>query len=105
MTTDTIVAAATGSHIRPTQLVSGTFVTTDLKRTRRMCEELLGLECVEPEMGVLLVRENGHQPGGPLAGKPYWVLEAGGILDRDAAGDAQPLGRVHIEPGRGRRRV
>ena len=67
---------ATASHIKPTQLISGTFVTTDINRARRMCEELLGLECVEPESGTLLVREGGHQPGGPLAGKPYWVLEA-----------------------------
>mgnify|MGYP003455671943 CR=1 FL=1 len=68
--------AATASHIKPTQLISGTFVTTDINRTRRMCEELLGLECGSPEQGTLLIREAGHQPGGPLAGKPYWVLEA-----------------------------
>ena len=68
--------AAVASHIKPTLLISGTFVTTDIKRARRMCEELLGLECVEPEKGTLLIREGGHQPGGPLAGKPYWVLEA-----------------------------
>jgi catechol 2,3-dioxygenase-like lactoylglutathione lyase family enzyme len=68
--------AATASHIKPTQLISGTFVTTDINRTRRMCEELLGLECVAPEQGALLIREGGHQPGGPLAGQPYWVLEA-----------------------------
>src|SRR5215831_9142502 len=76
MTVALKTAPAAASHIKPTQLVSGTFVTTDLKRTRRMCEELLGLECVEPEPGVLLIRERGHRPGGPLAGQPYWVLEA-----------------------------
>ena len=76
MTVALKTAPATASHITPTQLVSGTFVTTDINRTRRMCEELLGLECVEPEQGTLLVREAGHQPGGPLAGRPYWVLEA-----------------------------
>jgi catechol 2,3-dioxygenase-like lactoylglutathione lyase family enzyme len=69
-------ATAVASHVKPTQLISGTFVTTDLARTRRMCEELLGLECVAPEKGTLLIRENGHQPGGALAGQPYWVLEA-----------------------------
>jgi hypothetical protein len=69
-------SAATASHVKPTQLISGTFVTTDINRTRRMCEELLGLECVAPEKGTLLIREGGHQPGGPLAGQPYWVLEA-----------------------------
>jgi hypothetical protein len=64
------------SHVKPTMLISGTFVTRDLARARRMCEGLLGLECVEPEKGVLLIRERGHEPGGKLAGQPYWVLEA-----------------------------
>jgi catechol 2,3-dioxygenase-like lactoylglutathione lyase family enzyme len=69
-------AATAAAHIKPTQLVCGTFVTTDLKRARRMCENLLGLECVAPEPGVLLIRERGHRPGEKLAGQPYWVLEA-----------------------------
>lgn len=69
-------AAAGSSTIRPTQLVCGTFVTTDIKRARKMCEGLLGLECVEPEKGVMLVRERGHRPGEKLHGQPYWVLEA-----------------------------
>jgi len=69
-------AQAAGSHVKPTQLICGTFVTRDLKRTRRMCEDLLGLECVEPEKGVLLIRERGHKAGEKLAGQPYWVLEA-----------------------------
>jgi len=69
-------AKSATSHIKPTLLISGTFVTRDLARTRRMCEDLLGLECVEPEKGVLLIRERGHRPGGRLAGQPYWVLEA-----------------------------
>jgi hypothetical protein len=77
--------ATVASHIKPTLLISGTFVTTDIKRARRMCEELLGLECVEPEKGTLLVRESGHQPGGPLAGKPYWVLEAREVAKVEAA--------------------
>jgi hypothetical protein len=67
---------ATGtSKVQPSQLISGTFLTTDLKRARRMCEDLLGLDCVVPEKGVMLVREKGHRPGEALAGKPYWVLE------------------------------
>jgi catechol 2,3-dioxygenase-like lactoylglutathione lyase family enzyme len=69
-------AAPATSHIKPTQLLSGTFVTTDLKRARKMCEGVLGLECVEPEAGVMLVRERGHGPGEKLHGQPYWVLEA-----------------------------
>ncbi len=63
------------SRIQPTQLLSGTFVTTDIKRARRMCEDLLGLECVEPEPGLLLIRERGHKAGEKLAGQPFWVLE------------------------------
>ena len=34
-------AAPATSHVKPTQLLSGTFVTTDLKRARRMCEGVL----------------------------------------------------------------
>ena len=64
-------AKTAGSHVKPTMLISGTFVTRDLARTRRMCEDLLGLECVEPEKGALLIRERGHEPGGKLAGQPY----------------------------------
>src|SRR5215510_2830096 len=64
MTVALKTAPAAASHIKPTQLVSGTFVTTDLKRIRRMCEELLGLECALPEPGVLLIREQGHQDFG-----------------------------------------
>ena len=63
------------SHIQPRSLISGTLVTCDLARARRMCEALLGLDCVEPEAGVLLVRERGHRPGEKLHGQPYWVLE------------------------------
>lgn len=69
-------AAAPESLIRPIQIVCGTFVTTDIKRARKMCEGVLGLECVEPEKGVMLVRERGHRPGEKLHGAPYWVLEA-----------------------------
>jgi catechol 2,3-dioxygenase-like lactoylglutathione lyase family enzyme len=69
-------ATETGSTIRPSQLVCGTFVTTDIKRARKMCEGVLGLECVEPEKGVMLVRERGHGPGEKFHGQPYWVLEA-----------------------------
>jgi hypothetical protein len=68
--------AATGtSHVKPSALVSGTFVTRDIARARRMCEALLGLDCVEPGPGVLLVRERGHRPGEKLHGQPYWVLD------------------------------
>jgi len=50
------------SHVKPSALISGTFVTRDIARARRMCEGILGLDCVEPEKGVLLIRERGHRP-------------------------------------------
>jgi hypothetical protein len=74
-------AKSATSHVKPSLLISGTFVTRDLARARRMCEGLLGLECVEPEKGVLLIRERGHKPGEKLAGQPYWVLEAREVKD------------------------
>src|SRR5215510_11533773 len=46
----TTTAHTTNAHIKPQLLISGTFVTTDIKR--------------------------GHKPGEKLAGQPYWVLEA-----------------------------
>ena len=65
-------------------LISGTFVTSRAIRAgARMCEGLLGLECVEPEKGVLLIRERGHRAGEKLAGQPYWVLEAREVADID----------------------
>jgi hypothetical protein len=103
MTVATKSAATTTSHVNPTQLVSGTFVTTDLKRARRMCEELLGLECAEPEPGTLMVRERGHQPGGPLAGKPYWVLEAREVPAIETPQEMlNHWGVFVVEPGGGR---
>src|SRR5262249_22879200 len=65
-----------GWGTKPKQGVGGPFGRSDLRGAGGMGEELLGLECVEVEPGTLLIREQGHQPGGPLAGKPYWVLEA-----------------------------
>ncbi len=67
--------AGTASIIKPTSLIGGTFVSTDIKRTRRLCENVLNLECVEPAKGKLLVREKGHRPGEKLHGQSYWVLE------------------------------
>ena len=65
-----------GSHVKPTLLIGGTFLTRDVKRARRMFEDVLDLECVEPEKGLLVIREKGHRPGEKLHGEPYWILEA-----------------------------
>ncbi len=72
---------AAASHVKPSLLIGGTFLTKDIKRARRMCEEVLNLECVEPEKGVLLIREKGHKTGEKLAGQPYWILEAREVED------------------------
>ena len=62
-------------QIKTTSMIAGTLVTTDLKRARRMYEEVMGMECVQPSQGLMYVRDKGHQPGGAKHGKPYWVLE------------------------------
>jgi catechol 2,3-dioxygenase-like lactoylglutathione lyase family enzyme len=67
--------AAGASHVKTQSLVCGTLVTTDMKRARRMYEEAMGMECVEPSQGLMYVREKGHKPGEAKHGKPYWVLE------------------------------
>ena len=35
----------------------------------------MGMECVEPKPGLMLVREKGHKKGEAKHGEPYWVLE------------------------------
>lgn len=68
-------AATTTSHIKPTSLIAGTMVTTDLARCRRMLEGVLGMQCVIPEHGRMLARDAGHGKGEPKHGEPYWLLE------------------------------
>lgn len=63
------------SHVKPTSLIAGTMLTTDIKRCRRMLEGALGMECVEPAKGRMLARDPGHGKGGPKHGEPYWLLE------------------------------
>ena len=66
---------ATSPYVKTQSLICGTLVTTDIKRSRRMYEEAFDMECVEPEKGLMFVREKGHRPGEANYGKPYWVLE------------------------------
>lgn len=65
----------TDSVVKPTGLFRATFVTTDLDRTRRFCERLMGLECVR-ERDRLMIRGPGFGPAGKHHGESYWVLEA-----------------------------
>ena len=65
----------TGPAVKTQSLICGTLVSTDLKRVRHMLEGAFGLECVEPEHGVLYVRDRGFGEGGVKRGEPYWVLE------------------------------
>ncbi len=56
--------------IRPRQVTHGTFVTRDLKRTRRLLEEVLGLECGRVDAGRMVARHRGD------AGRDaYWALD------------------------------
>jgi hypothetical protein len=64
-----------GSHVKPKSLICGTLVSTDLVRVRHMLEGAFGLECVEPQPGLLLARDRGFGPGGEKQGQPFWVLE------------------------------
>jgi hypothetical protein len=66
---------ASSAFVKPTSLICGTMVTTDLKRVRHMLEEGFGLHCVQPAQGLLLARDRGHEIGGAKRGEPYWVLE------------------------------
>ena len=65
----------TDSHIKPTSLICGTLVTTDIARCRKMLEGALGMQCVEPGKGLLYARDLGYGKGEPKHGEPYWVLE------------------------------
>ncbi len=69
------------AHVKTQSLVCGTLVTTDMKRARRMYEEAMGMECVEPSSGLMFVREKGHKPGEAKHGQPYWVLEVREVAD------------------------
>ena len=62
-------------HVQPLSLIAGTLVSTDLKRARHMLEGAFGLQCVQPEPGLLLARDRGFEQGGAKRGEPYWVLE------------------------------
>ncbi len=56
----------------PAMLIGGTLPSTDLARTRRLCEGFLGLQCAETEDGTLLIRNRARAE----AGGAYWVIEA-----------------------------
>ena len=56
--------------IRPVLLSRGTLESVDLQKTRLMCEEVLGFECVEPSPGRMIMRHRSDAPG-----SIYWVLD------------------------------
>ncbi len=59
------------SVVRPVLLSRGTIETTDLKKTRLMCEEVLGFECAPNGPGRMIMRHRSDAPG-----STYWVIEA-----------------------------
>ena len=56
--------------IRPLLLSRGTLETTDIARTRLMCEEVLGFQCASLGPDRLIMRHRSDRPG-----STYWVLE------------------------------
>lgn len=69
------IQAKPTAHVKTRSIIAGSMLTTDLARCRRMLEDVLGMECVEPSKGLMYVRDRGHGKDGPKQGQPYWVLE------------------------------
>lgn len=61
---------ASSSVIKPVLLSRGTLESTDLARTRLLCEEVLGFECAQLAPDRLILRHRSDRPG-----STYWVLE------------------------------
>ena len=61
---------ASSSVIKPVLLSRGTLESTDLARTRLLCEEALGFECAQLGPDRLILRHRSDRPG-----STYWVLE------------------------------
>lgn len=60
---------------RMPRLVAGTIVSTDLRASRRFYEEFLGFDCVSPEAGRLLLRDQ-HSKAAMAAGSDdFFVIE------------------------------
>lgn len=72
--------------IRPSMLVGGSLLSTDLARTRRLCEGFLGLQCTRADDGTLLVRNRARAD----AGGTYWVIEV-----RQVGSIENPQGRFN----------
>jgi len=58
------------SVVKPVLLSRGTLESTDLAKTRLLCEEVLGFECATLGDDRLILRHRSDRPGGT-----YWVLE------------------------------
>ena len=61
---------AASSVIKPVLLSRGTRESTDIARTRMLCEEVLGFDCAPPRPDRLVLRHRNDRPG-----STYWVLE------------------------------
>ena len=61
---------AASSVIKPVLLSRGTLESTDIARTRMLCEEVLGFDCAQPSPDRLVLRHRNDRPG-----STYWVLE------------------------------
>jgi hypothetical protein len=66
---------------QPQAIAGGTFVSTDLKRTRRLLEEFAGLECAIMADGKLAVRDRGLNGKGHPIGANYWAFEVSEVAE------------------------
>jgi len=66
---------------QPQAIAGGTFVTTDLKRTRKLLEDFAGLECTTAKDGKLLVRDQGTDADGHSKGSVYWAFEVSEVVE------------------------
>lgn len=61
---------AASSVVKPVLLSRGTLESTDLAKTRLLCEEALGFDCATLGPDRLILRHRSDRPG-----STYWVLE------------------------------
>ena len=66
---------------RPQTIAGGTFVTTDLQRTRKLLEDFAGLECASAADGKLLVRDQGPDGARHPKGDIYWAFEVSQVAE------------------------
>ena len=67
---------AATSVIKPVLMARGTLESIDLAKTRLLCEEALGFDCVQLAPDRMIMRHKSDRPG-----SLYWVLEVRGVKE------------------------